>query len=346
MIHIDLLSKYRTELMGLSILLIMLFHSSFIFSNGLALHIERTILDELSIGCGGGNLLIFRILDIGVDFFSIISGFGLYRSLSKNWDIKQFYIKRFNRILPATLIVTSFYVLCHNEEFCLNTIKGVARAFLEITTLSTFRGHLLFWFITYILLCYVITPYLFRFINLLRRQSHSTLCLLLSVVLIYVLSYLVLPMVNPLGSMIYHRIPSFYVGLCIGLAIEKNCKCHTLIIHVLSIIGIFITIICRNFHQPEAIMRTCYFIFSLPILLSISHMFSCISWRHLHIMFSFLGGLTLELYLLHERFALYYCNTYISNGMFAVVLSFLLAIVGAYVYHKIIDNARKLLVFH
>ena len=54
MIHIDLLSKYRTELMELSILLIMLFHSSFIFSNGLALHIERTILDELSIGCGGG----------------------------------------------------------------------------------------------------------------------------------------------------------------------------------------------------------------------------------------------------------------------------------------------------
>lgn len=270
----------------------------------------------------------------------------MYRSLTKYWNVKQFYIKRFVRILPATLIVTSVYVLCHTESFCLTTIKGVARAFLEITTLSTFRGSLLFWFITYILLCYVIAPFLYIFINLLRRQSHSTLFLLLSVVLVYVLSYFVLPMVNPFGSMIYHRIPSFYVGLCIGLAIEKDCKCHTLIIHVLSIIGIFITIICRFYHQPETIMRTCYFIFSLPILLSISHLLSCISWRYLHIMLSFLGGLTLELYLLHERFALYYCNTYISNGMFAVVLSFLLAIVGAYVYHHIIDNARKLLVFH
>lgn len=66
MINIDLLSKYRAELMGLSILLIMLFHSSFVLSNGLALHTEHTILDALT---GGGNLLIFKILDIGVDFF-------------------------------------------------------------------------------------------------------------------------------------------------------------------------------------------------------------------------------------------------------------------------------------
>lgn len=80
--NILLLSKYRSALMGVAILWVMLYH----------------ILAK------GGILIITQILEVGyggVDIFLFLSGFGLFFSLSnKGTTLPQYYRKRFLRILP------------------------------------------------------------------------------------------------------------------------------------------------------------------------------------------------------------------------------------------------------
>ena len=77
----NILSKYRTELMGIAILWVMFFH--------LSIDINNRILNLIkTIGYGG------------VDIFLMISGLGLYYAYKKNNNIKLFYKRRLLRLLP------------------------------------------------------------------------------------------------------------------------------------------------------------------------------------------------------------------------------------------------------
>ena len=64
--ELNLLSKYRTQLMGLAMLLILIFHSSIDLSH---INIIRSLKDTG---------------DVGVDIFLLLSGIGLYFSYTKN----------------------------------------------------------------------------------------------------------------------------------------------------------------------------------------------------------------------------------------------------------------------
>ena len=85
--EISLLSKYRTQLMGLAMLLILIFHTGIDVKS---VNVIRSIKD---------------IGDVGVDIFLLLSGIGLYFSYSKNNDKKYFYKKRVLRILPTFIPV-------------------------------------------------------------------------------------------------------------------------------------------------------------------------------------------------------------------------------------------------
>ena len=86
-------SKKRSQLMGISMLLIMIFHC------GLYLNSRYT-----------------PFCVVGVEFFLVISAIGLFFSLSKNQDKLSFYKKRVLRILPTYLIVAAPY-FAHNQKF-------------------------------------------------------------------------------------------------------------------------------------------------------------------------------------------------------------------------------------
>ena len=121
------IESLRMELMGFAIILIMLFH-----------------LGVLPFG------------ECGVDVFLFLSGFSMYHSLSRNDNIVKFYRKRLFRILPAYLIIAiPFFFLktCTIEDFL-----------LKITNLCiVFQGEMGgWWFITMILLCYLLAPLMYR----------------------------------------------------------------------------------------------------------------------------------------------------------------------------------------
>lgn len=106
-------SKYRTQLMGISILLIMMFHVGF-----------------------------FKCGYIGVEFFLLISAIGLFFSLSKDQRLIPFYKKRLIRILPAYFIVaipTFIYLQGGNFDF--------GQLLYDLAGLYILDSHRYLWFV-------------------------------------------------------------------------------------------------------------------------------------------------------------------------------------------------------
>lgn len=95
-----LLSKYRTELFGLSTVGILIVHSNDVIQAGGAL---AELIRKL-----------FAFGGVAVYVFVFLSGIGLYYSMSgkAGHSVLQFYQRRLSRLLmPYLLIAGSFYVV-------------------------------------------------------------------------------------------------------------------------------------------------------------------------------------------------------------------------------------------
>lgn len=101
--HWGLLSKYRTKLMGIAIIWIMLYHGNEI---GMILPEPLEIINfVLEKGRGG------------VEIFLFLSGLGLYYSYSKNPDMKRFYRRRIVRVIFPYLLISLLFGL---DKICLS----------------------------------------------------------------------------------------------------------------------------------------------------------------------------------------------------------------------------------
>lgn len=127
--NLNLLSKHRSLIMGIAMMMIVLYHQPFsVFP---------------------GSALIHRYGMLGVDIFLFLSGFGIYFSLTKSKDksIGSFYRRRLVRILPTAILAG-----------LLVTIPCSAPSShpwsLSVTGLNL-------WYIRSILLLYLIAPLLF-----------------------------------------------------------------------------------------------------------------------------------------------------------------------------------------
>ncbi len=86
-----LFSTHRKELMGISIILICLYHATIFFS-------ENTLFLPIQI--------VKNLGFVGVDIFLLLSGLGLVYSRETNLQpLRTFYLKRFIRIIPAYWII-------------------------------------------------------------------------------------------------------------------------------------------------------------------------------------------------------------------------------------------------
>lgn len=85
------ISNYRTYLMGISILWIILFHTT------RYLYFPKVIE------------LFQRSGNYGVDIFIFVSVYGLYRSMHNRHTLRQWYVRRLKRIVPSFLIVVTMF---------------------------------------------------------------------------------------------------------------------------------------------------------------------------------------------------------------------------------------------
>lgn len=140
------LSIYRTQMMGIATIMIIICHSC----------ASKVIMPSFL-------AYLFRFGNIGVDIFLFLSGIGLYYSLSKNnlnskEDYMSFYKRRIYRIYIPYLMV--FIPSC--LVFMLLGEYSVCDSIFCLSTLEYWLFHRGAWFVSLIVLLYLVAPFLYR----------------------------------------------------------------------------------------------------------------------------------------------------------------------------------------
>lgn len=131
----DMLSHYRTEIMGVAAILIVLGHTVY-----------------------WGNInygLLTPIITLGysgVDVFLFLSGFGLFYAMSKDGStISSFYYRRLKRIVPTFVAIMILASIMHYKTWSIRWFMNPLTWFYN------------YWYIPFILLMYLIYPFFYRF---------------------------------------------------------------------------------------------------------------------------------------------------------------------------------------
>ncbi len=206
-IPIQPISQYRSALMGVAILWIVLFHAPYVdhlFGNSLF---------------GRFMIFIMGIGYIGVDVFFFLSGFGLLSGWIKGKTTAvSFYKRRLLRIFPSYwfLLLMGFAA-----EYLLGKSHGIGSFLQEVLCVNflLFRKYDM-WFVACILLCYLYFPiYVFIF---LRAKNKLTITIA-HIVIFLLLSFgiAVIPSLNHL-LIFTTRLPAFIIGIYVGYVIKPN----------------------------------------------------------------------------------------------------------------------------
>ncbi|MEG0576155.1 MAG: acyltransferase [Anaerovoracaceae bacterium] len=211
------ISGYRNLIFGIAIISIMVFH----FSEDLVMAIEGERLEDRDNPWMGIVQIYYKyIKSIGVEIFAFLSGVGLFYSFSREPRLRNFYIKRLDRVLLPYLIVgTAFWGI---KDLVL--LKEGPKAFLEdITFVSFFTdGTRTIWYVGFILAMYLIYPLVY---NLLGKEKNKPLYFFLVIGVAYAVPVLlgaVEPELFKRISIGITRIPVFIIGCYVGRLIKEN----------------------------------------------------------------------------------------------------------------------------
>ncbi|MDO4493223.1 MAG: acyltransferase [Clostridia bacterium] len=187
-------SRQRTRLMGFAMLWVVYFH--------------------MTIRQNPGALVYFihRIGYYGVDLFLLVSGMGLWRSLSKNDAVLPFYGRRALRIFPAYAIVLCVW-------YAFRRVSPGAFA-LSLSTVGYWLQLEHFdWFIPTLIVYYLFAPLVYRAV---RRSGDSLLPVAVAFVLSAVLCVIgyFANLLGLYGSFV--RIPVFVLGFWFGAQSDKD----------------------------------------------------------------------------------------------------------------------------
>ncbi len=107
-------------------------------------------------------MILIVLARYGVPLFLLVSGFVLYNKYNKEFNLNEFYIKRFMSVIPAYIIFSVLYEIWNrgaiNKEFISDLLTGGA------------NRHL--WFIILIVELYIVYPVIMHIYN--HYKNHGT----------------------------------------------------------------------------------------------------------------------------------------------------------------------------
>ena len=315
--NLNLLSKHRSVIMGIAMMMIVLYHQPF--------------------STFPGSALIHRYGMLGVDIFLFLSGFGIYFSLAKSKDksIGSFYRRRLVRILPTAILAG-----------LLVTIPCGAPSShpwsLSVTGLNL-------WYIRSILLLYLIAPFLFCYY---KKFHASYCCFFILAAAVVVATILFHQLLIPHFS-IYHpivqtvtwtlcRSHAFAIGMFLAMRAERGMpesgKLWITLAALLSLPTLVefphILFSPFKFHHYVAIFA---FTSLLPLLI-VTTVFACRIAEHtprlVLIPMKWLGTYSLEIYLVHEAIFYVWGTSHLqARGSVMLSLAMGLSLLAAWLLH-------------
>lgn len=240
-IDLSLLSKYRTQLMGFAMLWVTLHH----FGISLKINYLQIIANKIILAGYGG-----------VDIFLFLSGIGVYYSWTKNSSTSYFYKKRLSRILPCYIVITAtgaiIEVLYYNYPVShIFTSITFIEFYTEKSTPLTFT-----WFIPAILIFYLITPILFKYIISQKKFGLSIALLIIGSIIINqgVSAMNVDFSINYFTDKLPVRFPVYILGIYIGYLIYNKVIMPSYVVYISIIVSLISTI--YYFAYQDYILQT------------------------------------------------------------------------------------------
>lgn len=277
-----LLSRYRSELMGLAMLWVMLFHAY-------RLRFGVPPLD-------GFKAAGFA----GVDIFLLLSGMGLYVSLSRTLlggRLSVYYGRRVSRILPAYWLVMGPYSLW---------LRVHGRVSLTTAAWSLSTLHYWFhipgafnWYVPALLAFYLLSPLFFQ---MFRRCRYPLALAALPVS--YGLYRLSIPLGLNYTEDFLYRLPTFALGCFAGRCVTEQrplTRRHAAVWTLLAACGVLLLTLL---YARVLYINLCYIMISLlmPLCLLLGWLLNRLRGGRLRSFLRLLGENSLEIYLLNVVF--------------------------------------------
>lgn len=318
-ISLGALSRHRALLYGFAAAWILLFHMHFQLPN-------HPALIPLQWFKASGNA--------GVEIFLLLSGFGLYGSMSRDGSVLSFYRRRFSRVfLPSCIIVAVYYGLIPTSS---------SSYALKLTILPYWLGMRMFWYPPFILGMYLLYPLIF---HLQKRCPKAVVALWLLSYGVPLALHALLPGYVDCVERVWTRIPAFLLGCVLAPKVEKDEKVSML--WLLPLAAAYVGLMLTGRWPLTRYALTGLAGFTILLVTRVAPWFTRGGYRRIvYRCLAFLGGVSLEVYLLQQRIdsALGSLPVYaggenglVKRDLFALILTILLSVA----LQKFCDLLRK-----
>lgn len=286
-------SEHRSFLMGVAAIFITVFHS--VYYNDLSS--DNQIIS--------GMINSLYQLNIGVEMFLLLSGIGMYFAFNnKKVKFMQYYFKRvINVYLIALIVDLPFFIYA---DFFYEK-KSVLSFFMDWLRLSNWIGTTkIGWYAFFAMVLYAIYPIMFK---ILKKIEDSKYILPMLVVLCVgmaifckAVSHFV-PKIYEVVEIAITRMPIFFIGCYMGKLVY-NKEQSTRKLTIFSILGIVIWVVLVGFVGGIMQDRLSHCLLSIAVCVALINFADLIKKSNpIYKIFEFLGGMSLEIYLVHIALA-------------------------------------------
>ena len=277
-------SKFRTELMGITMCGIIIGH----VMGRLSAH--NIILD-----------FIHKVLH--VETFILLSGFGLFYSMRKGCKIIPFYLKRFQRVLfPFMIMVTPYLIYEYYIEK-----YSLLRLFLKITSLDFwFNGNYIgAWYVAFSLILYLLFPTFYKCVNRekLLYSSINSIVLIFTLIIINILIEYYFPYKYSQIEIALRHSPIFIVGMYIARFSLGNITNKAIVLYwcgvvtMILVLKLLILIGLNGSYYND--FKQLFYLPFISMLFSLMYKFDWGGGEIIMKGLRWMGNYSLEIYILH-----------------------------------------------
>lgn len=334
-----ILSDYRTIIMGIAMISIILFHYT------------EDCFYQVELYKGVTKIYKELVGSVGVDIFLLMSGLGMYYSLSKSDKIVEFYKKRLVKIIIPYLIIAIPTLIWT----CIKTNLDITYFLKEILFINLINGESkLYWYIIFILFCYVISPIIYEHIKTTKNRqdiANKIMVLCIGNTLLNLLLLRYSPTIFENFNIMILRLTPFFIGFYLGYLSYKKEKIKFTDI-LLLIIGLAFIKLANN---PNHIIERYSKFFGITSLMLLFLIFISKFDKNKIVQFifkiiEFFGKYSLEIYLIHvsarkllNHYGLYtyQIKYFICYILIAVILAPLVNKLAKLIENKIINIGKR-----
>lgn len=294
-----LISTYRSQIMGIAIIWIMLFHGLQLYPRVL------TVLPVI------GNIMNRGMM--GVELFLFVSGVGLFYSFTKDDHIKSFYLKRIDRVLiPYLLISLPFWIW---QDIWV--ARDIRKFFLDISLLSFWKdGDRTMWYIGLILLIYAGFPLVYRLFLKDDSDVKKGILMAASILLPWAVCWIIPQHFGKIEIAIW-RVSSFVMGCVTAKWIMDGRKLkvwHVVLTGAVSVGMVRFTTTMTGPYRIPGVPRLMYLPIALFLCMAAGLVLELLNLKWLNRFLGAAGKYSLELYMIHIFVKLIYLHYFFVEG--------------------------------